>query len=464
MTPRHLVLVLLAGFAPACADSASGANDTTRPNFVFILADDLGWRDVGYAGSAYPTPRIDALARESLVFDRAYAASPSCSPTRAALLTGRHPARLHLTKAIRLQDYRDELEGEESVRRMEPLSLRHLAPEEVTFAEVLQANGYATGFTGKWHLGVPPNVPRTQGFDWTRSVGAYSASPYFPPYEVTKADDVRPDEYLTDRITDDAIAFLREHADRPFFLYVSHFAVHGPWAAKDEEIKRMRTLLDPASDQSSALYGAMIASLDEGVGRILDELNALELADRTIVIFTSDNGPTIEKGSSVMTSTAPLRGGKLDVYEGGLRVPMVVRWPGRTQPGETDTPVVSMDLFPTVLAAAGIALPEGVALDGIDLAPVFAGEALERDTLFFHVPHREMCGAVLSGDRKLVFRYFEETSELYDLAADPGEAHDLAAERPDEVTAMRTELFDWLEAVDAQRVIPRAELRRAKRQ
>ena len=448
--------------ALSCAESAPAPPPASRPNFVFILADDVGWKDVGYAGSAYRTPFIDRLAERGVVFTQAYAAAPSCSPTRASILTGRHPARIGLTKAIRIKDYQDARKPppprpRPDLKMLGPPSLTYLPLEETTFAERLREAGYATGFVGKWHLGQPAYHPEKQGFTWTRAVGSFSASPYFPPFQVDDPGDVAPGEYLTDHLTDEAIGFLREHAEEPFLLYVSHFAVHGPWQGKPRDVARLAKELDPDAPQGNPTYGAMIESLDAGVGKLVEALEELGLAENTVVVFTSDNGPTLEKFETY-TTTAPLRGGKLDLYEGGIRVPTVVSWPGAIGEAVCDEPIVSMDFYPTFLRLAGLdpaptpaasALPDGGTIDGLDLSPLLFGSgSLDRDTLYFHVPHRHMSAGIRRGDRKLV-HFFGERTELYDLAADPGEAHDLAAADPARAEPLRGELFRWLEEIGA---------------
>jgi arylsulfatase A len=453
MRTLRLVLALLALGSPAAA------GDPQRPNVVVILADDVGWRDVGHAGSRYPTPAIDRLASEGLTFTRAYAAAPSCSPTRAALLTGRHPARLGLTHAIRNRDYL--LAREPAPVRPQPRrkylvtpSATHLPEDAPTIAARLEAAGYATGFVGKWHLGEPPHGPGAHGFGWARDVGFYSASPYFQPWMVANPGEGQ-ETYLTDRITADAVEFLRENRERPFFLWVSHFAVHGPWEAKPEEIARLEGLVDADSDQPSALYGAMLASLDQSVGAITEEIDRLGLGERTLVLFTSDNGPRLEKNEP-LTSTAPLRGGKEELYEGGLRIPLVARWPGTISAGgSTAFPWVSMDLYPTVLELTGLERAASEAPDGLDLTRILRGESApaEPRTLLFHVPHPPHRSALLIGDTKLVHRY-DGPDELFDLATDPGEAHDLAGERTEDVRALREALLRRLAAMGARMPVP----------
>ena len=431
-----------------------------HPNIVFILADDLGWKDVGFQGSAYPTPHLDRLASEGLVFTRAYAAAPSCSPTRAAILTGKHPARLGLTHAIRNKDYLDAREPvQEKVeprgRFLVPGSLTHLPEGERTIATRLSAAGWDTGYVGKWHLGEPPYVPQSFGFEHAAAVGYYSSSPYTPPYRLRQLSPGKPASYLTDCLTEEALRFLRQPRERPFFLFLAHFAVHGPWQGKPELVQRFERTLDPASAQGNAEYAAMIASLDESVGAVLSALEELGLEEETLVVFTSDNGPTLAKERPI-TSVAPLRGGKLELYEGGIRVPLVLRWKGRIAPGSRcDLPVTSMDFYPTLLALCGLEREMNEAPDGRDLAAlVTGGKPPERQPLFFHVPNATRPrAAILSGDLKLL-HFFEGEDELYDLSTDPGEQHDLAPRDPERAALLRAELLAWLTSLGTPLPVP----------
>ena len=436
-----------------------------RPNFVFVLCDDLGWKDVGYNGSAsYKTPNIDRLAASGMVFRSAYAAAPSCSPTRAAILTGKHPARLGLTKAIRLSEYSAFDTGEErerpNARHLQAESLNALPPEETTIADRLAEAGYRTCFIGKWHLGDGLSQPMTLGFTDARAVGLFPASNYFPPYHVSDAEDAEADEYLTDRLTDEAVAFLRDAGDTPFLLYLSHFAVHAPWEAPEGLVEEYAATLDPNAPQGNATYAAMVHSLDDGVGRVLDELDRLEMTGRTVVVFTSDNGGTEEKrrhGELLfrVTSNAPLRSGKLSLHEGGLRVPAIVRIPWLTEPGSvSDVPMISMDYYPTLLSLAGISSEDDEPRDGVDLAPLLSGSSgWMRDELFFHVPHRDFSSAVLRDSWKLI-RYFEGGTELYDLSKDLGEADDRSAAEPDRVRELGDALDRWLADTGAKLPVP----------
>lgn len=456
MAPKFFVLLLFLGGCQPPGDGASGRDEGRPPNILFILADDLGWKDVGYNGSHYASPNIDRLAAGGMIFSQAYAASPTCSPTRASILTGRHPARIGLTRAIRIRDYQEQLEegGDENSdeaasnkRWIEPESLSYLPESEPSLARALESLGFDTGFIGKWHLGLPPHTPHRFGFDHTAAVGFYSACSYFAPYKsFLNVPDAPFGEYLTERLTDEAVRFLRKERERPFFLFLSHFAVHGPWQAPPLVVARLQKTLDPTSPQANATYAAMIEGLDDSVGRLLLTLEELGELDNTIVVFASDNGPTLRK-QEPLTSVAPLRGGKQELYEGGIRVPLVVSWPSRIEPNSvSEVPVSSVDFFPTLVSlAGGESAEEG---DGVDLSGVLLErDELSRESLYFHMPHRSFTSAIRSGDLKLIHR-FRGGDELYDLSADIGEENDLANERPEDAARLRGELFSWLQTVE----------------
>ena len=435
---------------------SSGAVATTspepavKPNIVLILVDDLGWTDLAcYGSKLYETPNIDRLARDGIKFTQAYSACTVCSPTRAALLTGKYPARLHVT---------DWIPGQmpENPKLIVPDWTKYLPLEEVTIARALKAQGYATASIGKWHLGGEEYYPKKHGFDI--NIGGTdlpNTRHYFSPYEIATISDGPKGEYLTDRITDEAIRFMEVNKDRPFFLYLPHFTVHLPLQAKQELIKKYQAKIKPGMGQNNAVYAAMIDSLDQSIGRIRAELKTLGIADRTIVIFASDNG-----GRVPTTSNLPLRVGKGSCYEGGTRVPLVIDWPGVTKPGSVcDTPVISMDLYPTIARAAGA--PEAVAnaKDGGDLAPLLhQSGGISRDELFWHYPHYQHYqlggatpySAIRKGDFKLIEFLDDMRVELYDLREDIGEKNNLAAKMPEKVDELRKRLHAWRDEVGAQ--------------
>ncbi|MHC1763696.1 MAG: sulfatase [Verrucomicrobiia bacterium] len=439
----------------------SGAEGATHPNIVVILIDDLGWADVGCNGSTfYQTPRIDRLAAAGVRFTSAYATAPVCSPTRASILTGKHPARLHLT------DWLPGRQDRPSQKLLKPEIERQVRREEITLAEALKPAGYVSASIGKWHLGGLGFSPQDQGFDV--NVGGDSAgSPlaYFAPFRqgarvMPGLESSREGEYLTDRLTEEAEKFIETNRDKPFFLYLAHYAVHIPLAAKPDVIRKFQQAT-AAGPQTNAIYAAMVESVDESVGRILRKLDELNLAERTVVFFTSDNGGlSVREGPNTpATSNAPLRAGKGYLYEGGIRVPLIVCWPGKIRPGRTeDTPVSSVDLFPTILAMAGVRLPQPV--DGESLLAVLKNsEPLQRSALFWHYPHYsnqggQPSGAIREGDFKLIDFFEDGRLELFNLKEDPGEKRNLAADLPQKAEALRTKLEAWRRSQDAQMMSP----------
>ncbi|MEW6071486.1 MAG: sulfatase [Planctomycetota bacterium] len=461
----------------ACAAPAPNPLAVERPNVLLIVVDDLGATDAGCCGSEYyETPNIDRLAAGGVRFTNAYAAAAVCSPTRAALLTGRAPARLGLTDWIRARfqggvrppDGRNPSgfvrpAGCSLEVPQNPLWLEH---SEVTVAEMLAPAGYASGHVGKWHLGLCAWFPAHQGFAFNRGGCDYGQPPsYFDPYFRDGQGDIptlpsrREGEYLTDREADEAVAFLRAHRDEPFFLHFAPYAVHTPLQAKEELVARYRA--KPATNHANPDYAAMVHSVDDAVGRVLSTLDELDLAERTLVIFTSDNG-----GFAGVTDNVPWRAGKGYPYEGGIRVPWIVRWPGVVPAGRvSDAPVISMDLLPTIAEACSVETPRGVALDGQSLLAHLRSrgeEPLRRDSLFWHFPHyRDDVGGPFSilraGSFKLIQWWEGPRLELYDLGADPGETRDLAASRPELVADLRARLAAELARVGARLPRPVAE-------
>lgn len=458
-----------------CAIS-SAAPLPTRPNIVFILIDDMGWKDLGCTGSTfYETPRIDALAKEGMQFTCAYAACPVCSPSRAAILTGQYPARIGLTNYIG---------GDSDGLLLPPPYVKHLPKSLPNLARALHRYGYQTWHIGKWHLGQKPFWPTEQGFD-VNIAGCAAGHPetYFSPYRIPTLPDGPDGEYLTDRLTDEAINLLKNRdPSRPFYLNLWHYAVHVPIESppalvKKYQAKAHRLGLDrqvalipgeyfPTLQkrkervqrrviQSDPAYAAMIENLDTNVGRLLQTLDDLHLTDSTIVIFTSDNGGLATAEGSP-TSNLPLQDGKGWVYEGGLRVPLIVRWPGVVkQNSKCATPVIGVDFFPTLLHCLRIPQPRGV-IDGVSIMPLLkqTGDLQPRD-LFWHYPHYGNQGGtpaavVRSGNFKLIEFFEDHRDELYDLKNDPGELGDLAGQRPAMVKAMKKKLDDWLDAVGAK--------------
>jgi arylsulfatase A-like enzyme len=451
--------VALLAAAGLCAPGAVAAPSApaARPNIVFILVDDLGWADVGCFGSKYyETPNIDRLAAQGMRFTDAYAACPVCSPTRASIMTGKYPARLRLT---------DWIPGEGNAPNhalLVPPWRQFLPLEEVTLARALKPAGYASASIGKWHLGGPAYFPEHHGFD-LNVAGSDTGQPasYFWPYE-GKTHTVpglkaggQPGEYLTDRLTDAAESFIETNKDRPFFLYFAHYAVHVPLQAKAAVLAKYQAKR-PLGGQTNAVYAAMIESVDESVGRVLGKLEALGLNERTVVVFMSDNGGLWPQA----TSNAPLRAGKGHPYEGGIREPLIIRWPGHVRPGRRcSVPVCSIDFFPTLLELAGAPAPGPV--DGLSLAPLLRESGtLPRDALYWHYPHYwsgnlvRPSGAVRAGDWKLIEFYEDMRVELYNLKEDLGESRDLASARPEKAAELRGRLHRWRDSVDAQMPTP----------
>ena len=465
---------------PSLAALACGPGGRARlPNFVFFLIDDLGWKELGAFGSSYHlTPNIDALAASGMRFTEAYAASPVCSPTRASILTGRHPARLDIT---------DWIGGSQRGELLPAEYVDHLPPEEVTLAEVLKAAGYATGYVGKWHLGDAPHLPESQGFDLNvGGTGAGQPASYFFPYKAAEGNDPYWDvpgleagedgEYLTDRLTDEALAFLDGHREGPFLLYLAHYAVHTPIQSKEALAERYEARRDSVPSpsgpreesehgrartrlvQDDPAYAGMVQSVDESVGRVLRRLDDLGLTDDTVVIFMSDNGglSTLAGERVGPTSNSPLRAGKGWLYEGGIREPMIIRWPGRVAAGvECQVPVQSTDFFPTMVEMAGASAVAAGPLDGSSLVPLLTGTGdLRRDALFWHFPHyhgsgSRPSGAIRMGRWKLLEWLEDGAVELYDLEADPEERLDLALAEPERTRQLLDRLRSWREEVGA---------------
>lgn len=452
--------------------SGEGAETSEgRPwNFVFLLADDLGWADLGcFGGDLHKTPNLDRLARESVRFTDAYAAAPVCTPTRASIMTGKTPAQLHMT-------IWREASGNPPQKRkvIPPVTVGDLQHEELTLAEVLHEAGYYTAHIGKWHLGGASFYPETHGFD-ANIGGSHWGAPqtFFFPYSgsgsfgnefryVPHLELGSPDEYLTDRLTSEAIRILEHVHQGPFFLNMWWHTVHTPIEAPDDMVEPYRQSLRPDLNHQNATYAAMVESLDTNVGRLLDKLEALGVADRTVVVFSSDNGGFINKyRGKAVTNNAPLRSGKGSLYEGGVRVPLMIRWPGTTPAGRVcREPVSSIDFYPTLLEIAGLpgSAKHNESVDGLSLVPLLKkpDATLDRDTLYWHYPHyyptTTPVSSIRQGDWKLLHYYEDDHVELYNLGDDLGESKDLAKSRPEVADKLLKELDASLKSVDAQSV------------
>ncbi len=452
-----LFCLLFAGLvsaAPVCA--------AAPPNIILILADDLGATDLGCCGSKYyRTPNLDRLASQGMRFTQAYAACPVCSPTRAALLTGKNPTRIGLT------DWIPGSRNQTDRRLLNNQFLQQLPLEEVTLAELLSSAGYATASIGKWHLGGEGFSPADQGFQialgGTARGGVQS---HFAPFlkgdsRLPGFNSVPEGTSLADLLTEAAEKFITENADRPFFLYLPHYSVHTPIQGPASLVDDFSQNVKPSGLQKNPIYAAMVENLDQNVGRLTAKLDSLNLTDNTLVIFTSDNGglATLEGPNTPATNNAPFREGKGYLYEGGLRVPLIVRWPDAVKAGTTSSqPVVSYDLLPTVCDICQLNAPGD--LDGISLKPLFEGaEKLDRDALYWHYPHYGNQGgkpgaAIREGDYKLIEFYETGRRELFKVSEDLSESTNLTDVAPELVRRLADKLEGWRKSVNAEMPIP----------
>lgn len=434
-----------------------------KPNIVFILADDLGWSDTATYGSKYyETPNIDRLAAQGLKFTN-YHNCQNCQPTRAALMTGQYAARtgVYTVGGIDRFDWRS--------RNLRPVdNVQNLPLEKITIAQQLKAAGYATGMFGKWHLGQQgKHHPAERGFDEAIvSMGAHFDFNTQPKVDVPKG------AYLADWLTDKSIDFIRRHKEGPFFLYLPHFGVHAPHQAKKELVERFKEK-PGVGGHNNPTYAAMIYSVDESVGRIMQTLDELKLAENTVLIFSSDNGGVggyVREGikqAGDVTDNAPLRSGKGSLYEGGVRDPLVVRWPGVIPPGTTcGVPTIHVDVFPTFLELTGAAAPEKQPLDGQSLVPLMRDPkaALKRSAIFQHFPgylgagaghwRTTPVGTIQAGDWKLMEFFEDGRLELYNLRQDIGETRNLATEMPEKAKELHAQMKEWRKSVEAPMPTP----------
>ncbi len=443
-TLQRLQAILILAAIAAAVGTAAPAAERRPPNVILVLMDDMGWRDVGFMGNGFvETPHLDALAKRGVVFTQAYASAPNCAPTRACLMSGQVTPRHGVYTVVDPRQPR----GSPWHKLMAAESKEELATDIVTIPEALKTRGYATGFFGMWNLGrgrQGPVTPGGQGFDtvaFPETIG-FGKDAYF--------DDRG--NYLSDRLTDEVLAFVERNRDKPFFAYLAEHAVHAPLEPKpDLEAKYEKKAAASRDRRDDPAYAATIEAVDANVGRIVAALAKFGLADDTVIVFTSDNGGTPRY-------TPPLHGSKGELYEGGIRVPLVVAGPGVVKPGKTcDSPVASVDFYPTFLELSGATAPEGQKLDGTSLAPLLAGRKAAPRKLFWHFPcyigHAAPSSAIRHGNLKLV-EFFGDGGrlELYDLAADPNEEHDLAKQRPTDAAALAKALRDWQRETHA--VIP----------
>ena len=455
---KNFFIGLLILISISCNDSKNEVpEDSSLPNVVLIVVDDLGWKDLGFMGSSfYETPALDAFSKQGMVFTQAYASASNCAPSRACLLSGMQTPR-HGVYTVSSSE-----RGNAKTRKIIPTkNTLHLSNDDFLLPDLFRSMGYKTGSFGKWHVGEDPSL---QGID-VNVGGSNKGNPgkdgYFSPYNIDFITDGPDGEYLTDRLTTEAIQFMTTHQKSPFFLYIPYYTVHTPIMGKPALIEKFENKKG-SNGQKNATYAAMVAAMDENVNKLLGALKQLELEENTIVIFTSDNG-----GIRAISDQSPLRAGKGSYYEGGIRVPMVVRWPKQIKAGSTcDTRVTNLDFYPTLKQIIN-AKQSPEFLDGTDISPLFDGEEIEDRDLVWHFPiylnaynmklddgrdplFRTRPGTVLiDGDWKL-HEYFEDNGlELYDLNADPGERNNLAEAYPDKVKSLHQKMRDWRAKMNA---------------
>jgi len=492
-----------------------------QPNIIFFLVDDLGWADVGCYGSQfYETPNIDALAVSGVRFTDAYAACHVCSPTRASILTGKYPSTINLTDWLPGR-------GEFPFQKFSNAKINQQLPyEEITIAEALREVGYKTAIIGKWHLGENPSNPMAHGFDmhipnnWLKG---WPKQGYFAPFDLEGLEDSPKDDYLTDRLTDEAVKYIEENKMNPFFLYMSHYAVHDPIQGRKNLVKKYSEKLSRVSNDNNPKYilegnpdspknpsqaeleelmntsaydpykilpneivkvkqmqdnvefAGMVESIDESLGRILEKLKELGIEDNTIIFFYSDNGgmaaanvgnpkriiPDDKQDWAYSTSNLPLRGAKGWLYEGGIRVPLIVKWPGRGKQGiECSVPISSVDMFPTILNMVGAQENVGKDIEGVDISSLVKGETIKRGPLYWHFPHysnhgmQSPGGAIREGDYKLLEYYENGTVQLFNLKNDIGEQKDLSEIEVEKTNELKEKLHKWRDKTGAQMMNP----------
>ncbi len=470
-----LVLVLKCG-TPLLAQE--------KPNVLFILVDDFGWYDVGYNGSTfYETPHIDKLAEQWMRFDNCYTPSPMCSPTRVSIMTGKNPARHGVTQWLPGTTKAFVRKGD-APRVFCPLSRSsHIKDKEVTLGEALQVAGYETAFYGKWHMGPLKTTggPTNHGFHSAKAVIETNGCAMFYPFRQKRQNyfpNARKGDNFTDLITDAAIGFVQRDRDKPFFLYLAHFAMHAPIESKTDLRKRFEAKLAKMPQltevetrifddyahkpykrrQDEPEYAGELATLDRNIGRLIECLKSKRIYDNTIVILTGDNGGRTAFFHGAPTSVQPLRAGKTFVFEGGLRTPLLIHWPGHSHVGmRTGAPVTSMDFYPTLLEMIGLQSMPMQHVDGVSLVPLFKGQPLNRASLYWHFPHYQGEGAypasaIRKGNLKLIINYHHDDVLLFDVVKDPGETVDLASLRPNDAKQLRLELMNYLTEVQA--IIP----------
>jgi len=461
-----------------CPDASAAMEDQTPLNFVFILVDDLGKKDMSIEGSQFhETPNIDSIGRRALRFERGYSACQVCSPSRAAIQTGKTPARLGITDYISLNGGNQPQKWRRNTKLLPASYASELPLKELTIAEALKQNGYTTFFAGKWHLGGDGFTPSEQGYDV--NVGGYHfGTPpggYHSPYRNPKLSDDAPGAELPIRLGKETAAFIESSAkeNQPFFAMLSFYSVHGPIQCSESRFKKYqakaetlglvartdpRFLLDRTQEvrqvQDHPIYAGMMEAMDDSVGFVLKAIEKSGVAENTVVIFTSDNGG-VSSGDGYATSCLPMRGGKGRQWEGGIRQPYYISWPGVTIGGTTQVLATGMDFYPTILEMAGIAPNDNQKIDGISLVPVLKGKKIPERPLFWHYPHYgnqggEPSAMMMAGDMKLIYYLEDGRSELYDVAKDIGEQNNLAESYPAKVASMLNAIKEWQGNVGAR--------------
>ncbi|VAX36328.1 Arylsulfatase [hydrothermal vent metagenome] len=482
---RKYGLLLLLMFLPFSLQAAEKNNSTEKKlNFVIILADDLGWRDLSAAGSTfYESPHIDSIAKAGMQFRFGYANCQVCSPSRASIMTGKYTPRHGITDYI---GARTGLKWKRNGKVLPSEYAPHLRHSEFTLAEAMKQGGYKTFFAGKWHLGnkKKASLPTDHGFDINKG-GWRAGSPsggYFSPFKNPQLKNMKPGESLPVRLGTETAKFIEDNKERPFFAYLSFYAVHSPvqtsqlkWkkfrkkAASQKKVAsrfRIDRTLPVRQVQDNPVYAGLVESMDDGVGIVLNKLKELGLEENTVVIFTSDNGG-VSSGDAFSTSNLPLRGGKGRQWEGGIREPFYVHVPGLTKPGSScDTPVIGMDLYPTILALANVPQNKKHLIDGVSIVPLLKGKNIAQRDLFWHYPHYgnqggEPSSIIRSGDWKLIHYWEDGRNELYHLKKDIGEKTNLANQMKQRTTELHAKLKRWLKETNAK--IPQQDKRFSKK-
>ncbi len=429
----------------------------SQPNIVFILTDDLGWHDLGCYGNKFnETPALDKLAEGGMRFTQAYAAAPVCSPTRVSILTGKHPARLHFT------NYQGGYNVDRNLPVLPAKWKQNLSGEEITIAEILKEKGYRTGMVGKWHVGgAKEQTPWGQGFDFTRMIGKnaldyYNYSIYMDSYEKEFVDDGT--AYLTDKLSDYGVEFIKEKGDKPFFLYLAYSAPHVFIVPRGDKLQKYFWKYGESEEKFNPYYAAMVESIDDGVGRIIQALRDKGVLENTLIVFTSDNGGLgLDELGPTPTSNVPLRKWKGHVYEGGIRVPAIINWPGKIKAGSTvDTYFSTIDYLPTLCDVIGkVDLP--AAIDGVSILPTLLNKSENEDEerlLYWHYPHisnqgGQLLGAIRMGDYKLVEHFDTGTLELYNVSKDIAESHDISKMEREKTDELHELLKNWRKDINA---------------